>query len=252
MRAIWGTLIKVAEASRIDARCLVEACFARFDSRFSRCPSCGASSRTNASGGRIDTSFGRIRPDSTPNAEVPLGFPSNVMRGRTSSDTGGPAAEALAPSMTRVYRRPLPRALAHPAKDKVTVAAGAVVALVLLLALLAPLLTPYEPNAQDPVRSYEGPSWSHPFGTDQFGRDILTRLLFGARLSLTIGLGSVGVALAIGATLGVLSGFYRSVLDVIIMRAVDVALAFPLIIFSTLIVVVLGPSLVTVIFGVGV
>ncbi|HZO50126.1 MAG TPA: ABC transporter permease [Gaiellaceae bacterium] len=154
--------------------------------------------------------------------------------------------------MTRVYRRPLPRALAHPAKDKVTVAAGAVVALVLLLALLAPLLTPYEPNAQDPVRSYEGPSWSHPFGTDQFGRDILTRLLFGARLSLTIGLGSVGVALAIGATLGVLSGFYRSVLDVIIMRAVDVALAFPLIIFSTLIVVVLGPSLVTVIFGVGV
>jgi peptide/nickel transport system permease protein len=123
---------------------------------------------------------------------------------------------------------------------------------VLLLALLAPLLTPYEPNAQDPSRSYEGPSWSHPFGTDQFGRDIFTRLLFGARISLTIGLASVAVALVVGAVLGIVAGYYRSFLDAVIMRAVDIALAFPLIIFSTLIVVVLGPSLVTVVVSVGV
>jgi peptide/nickel transport system permease protein len=151
----------------------------------------------------------------------------------------------------RVLGWALPRTLSHALHDKVTVVAGSVVLLVLALAVVGPLLTPYDPEAQDPLRSYEGASWSHPFGTDQFGRDILTRILYGARISLTIGLGSVGVALVFGIALGVLSGFYRSVLDVIIMRAVDVALAFPLIIFSTLIVVVLGPSLFTVIFAVG-
>src|SRR6059036_3798494 len=83
MRAICGALINVAEASRIDARCLVEATFDRFDKRFNRCPSCGASSRTNTSGGRIGTSLGRIRPNSTPKPEVPPRFRSNVMRGRT-------------------------------------------------------------------------------------------------------------------------------------------------------------------------
>lgn len=123
--------------------------------------------------------------------------------------------------------------------------------LVLLLAALGPILTPYEPNAQEPLRSYEGPSWSHPFGTDQFGRDIATRLFYGARISLAIGIGSVILALVVGTALGVLSGFYRSLLDVVIMRGVDIALAFPLIIFATLIVVVLGPSLVTVILSVG-
>jgi peptide/nickel transport system permease protein len=150
------------------------------------------------------------------------------------------------------FGRPLPRAVKHALGDKVTVVAGCLVVLVLVLAAFGPILTPYSPDAQDPIRSYERPSWSHPFGTDQFGRDILTRLVYGARISLTIGLGSVGLALVVGTVLGVLSGFYRSYLDVIIMRSVDIALAFPLIIFSTLIVVVLGPSLYTVIFAVGI
>jgi hypothetical protein len=80
MRAISGGLMSVAEASRIAARCLVEACLARFESRFSRCPSAGASSRTNTSGGRMGTSLGRMRPASTSSGS----FRSNVMRGRTS------------------------------------------------------------------------------------------------------------------------------------------------------------------------
>jgi hypothetical protein len=84
IRPICGTLINVFEAKRIEARCLVDATFDCFDSRFNRCPSCGANSRTNTSGGRIDTSSGRMRPDSTPNREVPPGFRSNVLRGRTS------------------------------------------------------------------------------------------------------------------------------------------------------------------------
>ena len=84
MRAICGTLINVAEASRIEARCRVDACFAVLDSRFSRCPSCGANSRTNTSGGRIDTSSSRMRSNSTATVEVPPGFQSNLLRGRTS------------------------------------------------------------------------------------------------------------------------------------------------------------------------
>lgn len=152
----------------------------------------------------------------------------------------------------RFLRGRLPRPVAHAFSDTVTVVAGSVVALVILLALFAPLLTPYDPAEQDAVRSLENPSWSHPFGTDQFGRDILTRILYGARISLMIGFGAVAVALVAGLVLGILSGYYRSVFDVVIMRSIDVALAFPLIIFATLVVVVLGSSAVTVIFAVGI
>lgn len=154
--------------------------------------------------------------------------------------------------MGRVVRRMFPRPLKRALKDPVTAVAGSVVAVVILAALLAPLLTPYDPAAQDPLRPLESPSWSHPFGTDQFGRDILTRLLYGARISLVVGFGAVAFALVVGLILGVLSGYYRSFADVVIMRVIDVALAFPLIIFSTLVVVVLGPSEVTVIFAVGI
>ena len=83
IRAICGTLISVFEARRIDARCLVEACLARFDSRFNRCPSCRANSRTNTSGGRINTSTVEMRPDSTTDQPDPAHFRSNLLRGRT-------------------------------------------------------------------------------------------------------------------------------------------------------------------------
>lgn len=148
--------------------------------------------------------------------------------------------------------RTLPPPVSRALHDKVTVTAGLVVLVVFLLAVLAPLLTPYEPDAQDPVRTLESPTWSHPFGTDQFGRDIFTRILYGARISLLVGIGAVTIALVLGLVIGVLSGFYRGPVDAIFMRGIDVVLAFPLIIFATLIVVVLGPSLRTVILSVGV
>jgi len=151
-----------------------------------------------------------------------------------------------------MLRRMLPRPVRRALGDPVTAVAGSIVTLIILAAVAAPLLTPYDPAAQDPLQPLESPSWSHPFGTDQFGRDILTRLLYGARISLVVGFGSVALALVLGLILGILSGYYRSFADVMIMRSMDVALAFPLIIFATLVVVVLGPSLPTVIFAVGI
>lgn len=148
--------------------------------------------------------------------------------------------------------RHLPPSVGRALRDRVTVAAGFVVMGVFALAALAPLLTPHNPEAQDPSRALEGLSWDHPFGTDQFGRDTFARILFGARVSLLVGLGAVTIALVVGLFIGVLSGFYRGKIDAIFMRSIDVALAFPLIIFATLIVVVLGPSLRTVILSVGV
>lgn len=136
-------------------------------------------------------------------------------------------------------------------RDPVTAVAAAIVAIVVASAVIAPLLTPYEPTEQDPASAMLGPTWAHPFGTDQFGRDTYTRVLFGARTALFVGLGSVTFALVVGTSLGAIAGFHRARVDAIIMRSIDVALAFPLIIFATLIVVVLGPSLVTVTFSVG-
>lgn len=146
----------------------------------------------------------------------------------------------------------LPRPVASALRDWVTFVAGATLGLIIALAIFAPLVTPYGPNEQDELQSLDGPSTNHPFGTDHFGRDILTRLLYGARISLVVGFSAVAIALAVGLILGIVSGFYRSIVDAAVMRAIDVALAFPLIILATLVVVVLSPSQTTVIFAVAV
>ena len=92
-------------------------------------------------------------------------------------------------------------------KDKPATVGGIVVFVVLLAAVFAPLLTPYGPSDQNPGQSLESVSWSHPLGTDLFGRDVLTRLIYGAGRALLIGFGAVAFALAIGGSLGLVTGF---------------------------------------------
>lgn len=162
-----------------------------------------------------------------------------------------PVAETQEFARGRSSRSEFTSRLLQALRDPVTAVSAAIVAIVVASAVIAPLLTPYEPTEQDPASAMLGPTWAHPFGTDQFGRDTYTRVLFGARTALFVGLGSVTFGLLVGTSLGVIAGYYRSRVDAIIMRSIDVALAFPLIIFATLIVVVLGPSLLTVTFSVG-
>lgn len=130
---------------------------------------------------------------------------------------------------------------------------GAVAGLVVILlffaaALLAPLLSPYDPLAQDLNRRLQGLSSAHPLGTDDFGRDILSRVMYGARISLTVGFISVGIAVIGGLLLGLVAGFYTTgrwgrMIDIIIMRTSDILLAFPAVLLAIAIVTAFGPGL---------
>jgi peptide/nickel transport system permease protein len=130
---------------------------------------------------------------------------------------------------------------------------GAVVIVaVVLAAVFVSVVSPYGPLEQRPEEAFASASWSHPLGTDQFGRDVLTRILYGARTALVIGFCSVALATAVGGFLGLLAGYYGGRIDSLIMRGMDLLLAFPLIILAILLVVVLGPSMTNLIIAVGV
>lgn len=123
-------------------------------------------------------------------------------------------------------------------------AAGlAVVAALLLVALLAPHLSPFDPNTQDLDSGLSGVSASHWLGQDKLGRDLLSRLLHGSRISIFVGLGTVAVSLSIGLLAGCASGFYGGRTDHLFMRLCDVLMAFPGILLAIAITAVLGPSL---------
>jgi peptide/nickel transport system permease protein len=120
---------------------------------------------------------------------------------------------------------------------------GLIVAVTVLAALAGPWLTPYDPSAQDLARRLEGPSLAHPFGLDELGRDILARIMAGARISLVVGLSVVGVSASLGTLLGAVAGYVGGRLDDGISRVMDVLMAFPGILLAIALVAVLGPSL---------
>jgi peptide/nickel transport system permease protein len=113
----------------------------------------------------------------------------------------------------------------------------------IFVALAAPLLAPYDPDAQDTARRLEPPSKQHLLGLDDLGRDVLSRILFGARVSLRVGFSVVILASLVGVTLGAVSGYFGGAVDLIVMRICDILLAFPGILLSIALVAVLGPSL---------
>jgi peptide/nickel transport system permease protein len=115
-------------------------------------------------------------------------------------------------------------------------------AAVCLAALLAPWIAPHDPLDQNILQRLRGPSAEFPLGTDAFGRDILSRILHGARISLVIGLVAIGAALVIGTAIGLVAGYFGGKLDVIVMQVMDVLLAFPALILGLIVVAMLGPS----------
>lgn len=112
-----------------------------------------------------------------------------------------------------------------------------------LIALLAPMIAPYSPVEQRLSERLSPPSLSHPFGTDELGRDVFSRVLYGARISLPIGFGVVALTALLGTTLGAIAGFVGGLLDELIMRLCDAVLAFPSLILAMAITAVLGPGL---------
>lgn len=122
--------------------------------------------------------------------------------------------------------------------------------LVVVLAVLAPWIAPHDPLEQDFFAKLQSPSAEYPLGTDYFGRTCSSRLLYGARYSLLIGLASTLAAMVIGSTIGILAGWHGGRFDVIVMQAMDVMLAFPALILGLIIVAVLGPTLTNIIVAI--
>jgi peptide/nickel transport system permease protein len=127
-----------------------------------------------------------------------------------------------------------------------------VVGVLVAAAVLAPALAPYDPTLTDADRVLRAPGGAHLLGTDQYGRDVLSRILHGASASLQVGIIAVGIAASGGMLLGLLSGYYGRWIDLVVMRVIDVMLAFPSILLALGIVAVLRPSLNNVMLAVGI
>lgn len=119
----------------------------------------------------------------------------------------------------------------------------AIIGAFVLLAVLAPLVAPYDPIFQDATAKLLPPSLAHPFGTDNFGRDVLSRVIWGARIDLQIAVIGVLFPFLIGTTVGTLAGFFGGWADTILMRIIDVVLAFPFLVLMLSIIAILGPGL---------
>jgi peptide/nickel transport system permease protein len=121
---------------------------------------------------------------------------------------------------------------------------------VCLVAVLAPILATHDPLEQDILSKLQPPSAEHWMGTDYYGRDSFSRLLYGARISLVIGLGAIAIAMVIGSCLGLIAGYYGGRIDIIVMQIMDVMLAFPSLILGLIVVAMLGPSIANIIIAI--
>ncbi len=129
---------------------------------------------------------------------------------------------------------------------------GVIVLLFIAIAVLAPVLEPQSPTLQNLSQAQQPPSWANPLGTDELGRDILSRILAGAQISLLITGTAVGVSLILGSIIGLITGLYGGVIDTVLMRTMDVLLAFPGILLAMTIIAVTGPGLSSLIFAIGI
>lgn len=127
-----------------------------------------------------------------------------------------------------------------------------VLAIVIFAAIFGPWITPYDPTLTDVVNRLQPPSLAHPFGTDDLGRDILSRVIAGARVSLVVGFVAVGIALAIGVPLGLIAGYYGGWTETGIMRFADMVFAFPAILLAITVLAILGPGVVNAMIAIGI
>ena len=136
-------------------------------------------------------------------------------------------------------------------KNRLALGGGAVVLTLAVMAVAAPLVAPHDPHKPDTKRILEAPSWRHWLGTDQVGRDVLSRMLYGARVSLAVGFVSVGIATAIGIALGSAAGYHGGTVDAAVMRLVDLMLVFPRFFLLLAVLAFLTPSIWTIMSVIG-
>jgi peptide/nickel transport system permease protein len=136
-------------------------------------------------------------------------------------------------------------------RNQLAVIGGMVVGVLFATAILAPMLAPWDPNRPDTKKILDPPSRMHPLGTDQLGRDVLSRMLYGARVSLAVGFVSVGIATVIGTLLGAAAGYHGGLIDAAIMRLVDLVLVFPRFFLLLAVLAFIRPSIWTIMAVIG-
>ncbi|MBN1317518.1 MAG: ABC transporter permease [Anaerolineales bacterium] len=137
-------------------------------------------------------------------------------------------------------------------RNRLATMGAIIIVLLVFLALAGSNLSPYDPIEIDIPSRLQPPDWQHPFGTDDFGRDVLSRVLDGASISLQVGCIAVGISMVVGTLLGAISGFYGGWLDELIMRIMDVLFAFPAILLAIAILAALGPGIGNAMIAIGV
>jgi peptide/nickel transport system permease protein len=156
-----------------------------------------------------------------------------------------------APDAARIAARLRRKALSERRWSSFTLYTGiAILGLLLVVGLAAPLIAPYEPNKLDLLNRLQAPSWSHPMGTDTFGRDVFSRILYALRLDLQVTLVITYVPLVIGVVIGAFAGWWGGWFDTVVMRTVDAVIAFPFLVLVIAIVAITGPGLTAVYVGV--
>ncbi|PAB58589.1 peptide ABC transporter permease [Anaeromicrobium sediminis] len=143
-------------------------------------------------------------------------------------------------------------ALKRLRRSKLAMIGLGMIVILVLSALCAPIISPYEYDAQDLENAFQSPSKEHLFGTDEFGRDIFSRMIWGSRISLSVGFLAVSISLIIGGLLGAISGYYGGRIDNVIMRSMDVLLSIPSILLAISIAASLGPGLRNLMIAVGI
>jgi peptide/nickel transport system permease protein len=155
--------------------------------------------------------------------------------------------------LERNYNRGLwRRSLRKFKRHKTGIIGGLILLIYIITAVFAPYISKFDPIAQNLSERLQPPSWKHLLGTDYAGRDIFSRIIYGTRISLTIGFVSVSLALIFGTILGVTSGYFGGWWDILIMRIIDIMLAFPTILLAIGIVAILGPKLENAMIAVGI
>ena len=166
--------------------------------------------------------------------------------GRSANQASGVAPELVAPPPPAAWKRALAKARSNP-----TTLAGALICVAILLgAVLAPWIAPWDPTEQSILDRLQPPGGDYLLGTDQFGRDILSRLLWGARISLSVSLSAIAIAMLIGGAIGMVSGYIGGRFDLLTMQVMDVLLSFPSLILGLIVVALLGPDLVNLIVAI--
>jgi len=156
------------------------------------------------------------------------------------------AQELITPPVQPGWKRALGKARSNP-----TTMIGALICLVIIVsAVFAPWLAPFDPTEQEIMSRLQPPGGEYLLGTDQFGRDILSRLMWGGRISLTVSLGAIAAAMVIGGAIGMVSGYIGGKFDLFVMQVMDVLLSFPSLILGLIVVALLGPELVNLVVAI--